>query len=238
MIKFNRSTFETWFWLQLFLTIFGTSKSSVSFFVHSIQILRPKILFKLKSDLCFPTEFCHQLESNQNKEKQDFFLFLRKSFKILICWIFFCTNESLVLFRQNARFLVYSIHSGLIRIQLRKSKQDFFSWKIDFQMPWLTIHDFHAVTRRWKFQVHIKMSNRNNSTYLGLVRRKSGLHAVNFTTNRCSRRRCTLCQKFSMTSEMCKFVCLFCLDGHLQKRMCEHPCWDLVSCFYHSFTCN
>ena len=153
---------------------------------------------------------------------------------------FSCTNESIDLFRQNARFLVYSIlneiHSGLIRIQSRKSKQDFFSWKIDFQMPWLTIHDFHAVTRRWKFQVHIEMSNRNNSTYLGLVRRKSGLHAVNFTTNRCSRRRCTLCQKFSMASEMCKFVLL-------RWTPSEKDEWTSLlgfsfMFFYHSCTCN
>ena len=130
------------------------------------------------------------------------------------------TIRSIYFVKTHVSYLVYSIlneiHSELIRIQSRKSKQDFFSWKIDFQMPWLTIHDFHAVTRRWKFQVHIKMSNRNNSTYLGLVRRKSGLHAVNFTTNRCSRRRCTLCQKFSMVSEMCKFVCF--VSHHLKYQ--------------------
>ena len=157
------------------------------------------------------TEFCYQLQSNQNKQKKYIFNFyfsnLWKKFSKFVSAGISCSNESLDLFRQTARILVYlilnEIHSELIRIQSRKSKQDFFSWKIDFQMPWLTIHDFHAVTRRWKFQVHIKIEIIPRTLVkLGLVRRKSGLHAVNFTTNRCSRRRCTLCQKFQMVSEI------------------------------------
>ena len=158
------------------------------------------------------TEFCYQLQSKQNKQKKYIFNFyfsnLWKKFSKFVSAGISCSNESLDLFRQTARILVYlilnEIHSELIRIQSRKSKQDFFSWKIDFQMHWLTIDDFHAVTRRWKFSS--SHQNRNNSTYLGftkngLVRRKSGLHAVNFTTNRCSRRRCTLFQKFLMVSK-------------------------------------
>ena len=119
------------------------------------------------------TEFCYQLQSNQNKQKKYIFNFyfsnLWKKFSKFVSAGISCSNESLDLFRQTARILVYlilnEIHSELIRIQSRKSKQDFFSWKIDFQMPWLTIHDFHAVTRRWKFSS--SHQNRNNSTYLG-----------------------------------------------------------------------
>ena len=127
--------------------------------------------WKLANLLNFVINF-RQIKINKKKYIFNFYFSnLWKKFSKFVSAGISCSNESLDLFRQTARILVYlilnEIHSELIRIQSRKSnKARFFQLENWFSNALIDNPRFsRSITRRWKFSS--SHQNRNNSTYLG-----------------------------------------------------------------------